>query len=175
MLLDFKSMFLRLAYARLKAEVPGGDLYDLTGHLKGFDLLKHRDVTKEATNALFFLGGKRWPKRDKKCPDGGAPKSFAQLMPRGTTYPKFVQAVLSKHPALKNLIGTSVGHRLMFLESQVLIRTLNLLMDQNIVALALHDGILVQASRESEAVQAMGRASEEVVGVRLGLSTKDLK
>lgn len=173
-LLDFKSMFLRLAYARLNIEVPKGDLYDLTGHLRGFDLSQHRDITKEATNALFFGGGKRWPRRDKKTADGGAPKTFAQLMPRGTSYPKFVEAVKSKHPALERLIGTSVGHRLMFWESQVLLKTLRLLRDQDIVALGLHDGILVQASKESEAKDAMRRASEQVVGVPLGLSRKDL-
>ena len=42
-LLDFSSMFVRLAYATVGQEPPQGDLYDLSGVLKGYDNEEHRD------------------------------------------------------------------------------------------------------------------------------------
>jgi hypothetical protein len=165
-LLDFRNMFARLAYALVDATPPEGDLYDLTGDLPGFNKAKHRAVTKEAFSALFFSSGQRWPARGPK----GDPETptFRHLMPRRASYPAFVQPVLKKHPALRKLLGNrQLGFTLMYHESEIMMRSLELLLDQDIVALGLHDGLLVAASNESQACRAMMEVSKEVVGVSL--------
>ena len=58
-ILDFASMFGRLAYAHQGLQAPEGDLYDLTGLLRGYDtsINDHRKGVKAVFNAMTFRGG----------------------------------------------------------------------------------------------------------------------
>lgn len=57
-------------------------------------------------------------------------------------------------------------------ESDILLATLRDLFAQGIPALAMHDGIMVLASKEKEARRAMVRASAQIVGVVLPVARK---
>jgi hypothetical protein len=164
-LLDFSSMFVRLAYAHVGAEMPEDeDLYDLSGFLPGYDASQHRDGVKKGLNAL--LNGAQ----------AGA-KEIREALPAKTKPQVFREAVAARHPVLEGVLGLSlgkdIGMALMFTESQILLGCLNWLKDAGIVALPLHDGILVAQSRAEEAERAMKGASVERLGVFLPLKTKD--
>ncbi len=131
--LDYANSVPRLAYAHISQTPPAGDLYDLTGLLQGYDHQVHRDGVKSALNSLLN-GGK------------AAKPEILQKLPGGTKASAIRQALALKHPHLPPLFGTPVGLRLMFLESQILLKVLDVLMEEGIVALPLHDGLLVRQS-----------------------------
>jgi hypothetical protein len=166
--LDYSSMFTRLAYAHLWLPAPEGDVYAIPG-LEG-----HRDGVKLAMNCFLFhdtTTRKRWPKdmnftheTDADPTDDGIAKS--KLPPRWTVS-KTKKAILSVHPHLDRAWGYGLGYRLMWQESEILIRVLLDLMGQGIPALGLHDGLLVPMSKADTGLQAMREASKAVVGVEL--------
>lgn len=171
---DYASMFTRLAYVDIWQPAPDGDLYAIPG------LEAHRDGVKLAMNCFLFdptPNRRSWPKdmewfnseADCDVPDDSASKG---RLPDGWTVSKTKKAILAVHPALGRSWGRGLGYRLMWQESEILMAVLMELMDQNIPALGLHDGLLVPASRTDAALQAMRAASKKVVGVELPCSMK---
>ena len=176
--LDFASMFTRLAYAELDATPPDhDDLYAIPG-LEGY-----RSGVKRAMNCFLFDGGSRrsWPdtfgigvgddKEAEANPDGVA-AAFDARLPAGWGVARTKQAILRVHPALKMAWGRGFGYRLMFIESQVLVAILQDLAARNIPALGLHDGLLVGVSDKEAAREAMRRAASAVTGIELPVSEK---
>jgi hypothetical protein len=80
---------------------------------------------------------------------------------------KFKEALIHRHPGLLGTLGKGLGHRLMNTESRILIEALRLLAKQGVVALPLHDCVLVKMSKAPTAGDAMHRASEIITGHRL--------
>jgi hypothetical protein len=159
--LDYKNMFARLAYARVGHEPLEGDLYDLTGLLEGYDRTNedHRDGVKQSFNSL--LNGGRAGSRD-----------LYDLLPEGSTPKKVREAVRAKHPALAPILETTVGMNLMFTESEVLLRVLERLMEQGIVALPIHDGLMVAQSHAEAAGKVMKSIAQEMVGIPMPVVVK---
>lgn len=159
--LDFRNAFARLAYAHVGREPPEGDLYDLTGLLAGYDERHptHRKGVKQGFSALLF-GGK-----------AQAPEIVAQL-PEGVKAKALREALAAKHPVLASVFGSDLGYTLMYQESCILVRALELLIGEGVVALGMHDGLMVAASHEKAARSAMEAACVEVVGVSLVVDTK---
>ncbi|KQP10166.1 hypothetical protein ASF28_03150 [Methylobacterium sp. Leaf99] len=67
---------------------------------------------------------------------------------------------------------TNLGLKLMFTESTILMNALDKLMAQGIVALGMHDGVMVAESNQEAARKAMEAASEEVLGIALVVVSK---
>lgn len=173
--LDYSSMFTRLAYADIWMIPPEGDLYAIPG------LEAHRDGVKLAMNCFLFdetPNRRNWPQdmewfsseADGDLTEDGTAKS---KLPKGWTVSKTKKAILSVHPALGRAWGRGLGYRLMWQESEILMAVLRELMERDIPALGLHDGLLVPVSRTDTALQAMRAASKQVVGVELPCSVKD--
>jgi hypothetical protein len=120
--LDYSNMVPRLAYAHVAHEPPLGDLYDLSGLLHGYDRNEHRGGMKQALNALLN-GGMRLS------------NEIMGKLPQGATSSQVKDALLVKHPVLAPLFGSTIGLRLMFDESRVLLEVLEKLMSLDIVAL----------------------------------------
>lgn len=160
--LDFSSMFARLAYARLGLPAPESDLYDLEGKLKGYQP-EHRDGVKQAFNTLFFGGGKRLPSKIKG------------KLPEGATMRNVRDAIEQLHPALRPLMETEVGYELMFTESRILIAVLKELQSRDVVALPLHDAIMTATSKAEEAQEVMTTLAEELCGQTIPVSMKQLQ
>ena len=177
-ILDFSSMFPRLAYTKLGLTPPDGDLYALDDLPSGY-----RSGIKLATNTFFFDHSKHrsvWPKvmgvgvgTDEDAKDPMHPAAqYDGLLPAGWTVGRTRQAILQRHPAFRKLHGKSVGHQLMFIESEVMIAVLTELQSRNVVALPLHDGLLVARSKAEEAMCVMGTQSKKVTGVQLPVARK---
>ncbi len=144
-----------------RAGAPQRDLYDLTGHLVGYES-HHRKGVKLAFNTLLFGGGSKLP------------AGFKDKLPPKATMAKVRGAIQALHPGLSPLFGTMVGYELMFQESQILMETLKKLSSRGIVALSLHDAVIVPKTKRMIAKQIMRDASEKISGNRLPIEVDDL-
>ncbi|UPT88605.1 hypothetical protein HAP41_0000005845 [Bradyrhizobium barranii subsp. apii] len=171
--LDYQSMFTRLAYADLCLQPPAGDLYAIPG------LEAHRSGVKLAMNCFLFdetPKRRTWPQDMGFSLETGADIAGADTiqgkLPDGWTVNRTKKAILTVHPALERAWGRGLGYRLMWQESEILLAVLRELMEQNIPALGLHDGLLVPLSRMDTALEVMRHQSKAIVGVELPCSVK---
>ncbi|WP_156489450.1 hypothetical protein [Bradyrhizobium sp. DOA1] len=171
--LDYSTMFTRLAYADLWLQPPEGDLYAVPG------LEAHRSGVKLAMNCFLFdetPNRRTWPKDMSLSAETGAEATeedtFKGKLPDRWTVNKTKKAILTVHPALERAWGRGLGYRLMWQESEILLAVLRELMEQNIVALGLHDGLLVPMSKAEIALETMRSQSKAIVGVELPCSIK---
>ena len=163
--LDFSSMFLKLLYA-LKAKVPtpDGDLYEGIDPLerwpadpKQWDAI--RDVIKANVNAMFFRKSSRIGKPHILLPNS------ALVLSKGVTGAVLEQRLKEKHRAIANWIGArDVGFELMHHESEIIIATVLRCLDQGVVVLPIHDGLLVAEGHKELARPAMHEAFREYTG-----------
>ncbi|MCX5580266.1 hypothetical protein [Kaistia terrae] len=163
--LDFSSMFPRLAYASAGATAPDGDLYSMSG-LEG-----HRRAVKMAVNCLLMDDFHRstWPSELVTSTDDG---DATAILPPGWTVKRTKDAILHKHPALRPCFGVGLGLTLMHTESQILVRVLEEMKAKKLVALGLHDGLLVARSRAHEARLMMEVASREVTSTGIPVTVQ---
>lgn len=156
--LDFSSMFVRLAYLRQGAMPPEGDLYAMPG----FE--DHRDGVKRVIASLFFR-----EKESKRLPHDAK-----LLLPKGTTMARVRKVITDAHPAIAPLLDTDVGFELMAAESNLLVAVLLDLISQGVVALPMHDGLMVAEGKKEVAVEAMKRVSTSMFGVSLQVTEKPI-
>ncbi|MEN5081817.1 hypothetical protein ABE438_04975 [Bosea sp. TWI1241] len=153
---DYSSMFVRLAYARLGVTPPAGDLYVVPG------LEKNREAVKVLTSTLFFDQRQRssWPK------DEGL------VVPSGWPLPKARAAIFCRHPVLRSSFGRGLGHELMRLESDIMLAVLDQLREKGVVALNLHDGLIVAAGDAMAAQTMMLEIGQQRTGAHLPVVIK---
>lgn len=139
---DFGQLFPSLAYAMQDLPRPDADLYDMRGDGR------HRDGFKKLINALLFAtqAMTRWP------------TDTASAFPPGTKLQAVIAEIVSYHTPIAHLFGTGIGFRLMNIESAILLDALFRLYAAGVTALPLHDSILVAASQEMAARDAMQEA-----------------
>lgn len=167
--LDFTAMFTQLAYLHVGLPMPEGDPYagfnglgiggDDGGRAEG-----HRDAVKRGLNAFYFRSGRM----------ERLPSEVKSRLGKGWNATRFAKAIRERHAPIKHLFGTGIGLRFMYTESCVLVRTLLDLADVGVVALPVHDGILVPVSQQQIALSAMQAASRAIVGVALPVKAKVL-
>lgn len=146
---DFSQSAVRQAYARVGHPVPEGDLYDLPG------LAGYRTETKQILNALLA----------RDAPASRFPKHTRGRMPKTWKFSRVLEHIKRAHPPLVPLFGTGLGLRFMHQESEVVVRVLLTLIDRGVVALPVHDCILVPQSAASLTKEVMEQTFLEVVGV----------
>lgn len=161
--LDFAQFGLRMAYAAVGSTPPPGDLYEISG-LSGY-----RQEVKAIINAL--LCSEKVPTR--------FPQRTRGRIPRSRSFRMVYQAIARQHAPIVPLFGSGAAFRTMYLESQVAVRALLRLQAEGIVALPVHDALLVAHIHHQTAKSAMEAASEEVTGYRcevevVGLPATDL-
>jgi hypothetical protein len=150
---DFVGMNVQLLYAKEGEDPPAGDLYAF----RGFD--GHRAFAKIFFNALLFSRG---PLR--AFPDGeDAPR------PKGLKLRDAIQAVKELHPAVAGRFGTGIGHKLAYLESNILIRALLECKGMGLAAYPLHDALLVPAHKASAAQAILQKAFQKEFGRNLSV------
>lgn len=147
--LDFAQSAMRMAYAQMGAEPPAGDLYGVPG------LHPYRSETKQILNALLSAGSERTR----------FPQNTRGQMPRNWKFERVYRAIARHHAPIEPLFGTGAGLRFMYQESEILIRTLLRLMELGIVALPIHDCVLVPVSAKEVAKGIMEEAFLEITGV----------
>lgn len=146
--LDFAQMSVRTTYAMAGIEPPDGDLYELP------DVQGSREGVKMVLNAL--LASDRLPTR---FPRGSRPH-FAKR----EKIHSVLAGIRKRHPALIPFFGKAQALALMNLESQVIVAALLQLKDRGVVALPVHDCILVGEHRLAIAQKTLEQASSDVLG-----------
>jgi hypothetical protein len=127
--LDFSQLNPRLAYSWAKAIPPNGDAYTLPG------LEQHRDGVKKIFNAMLFGAGKQFPKGTRA------------LFPKKIRMADVTNAIMARHPQLKGCFSLPrIGHRLQFLESEIMMRILRSCKSESIIALPVFDCVVVKAA-----------------------------
>jgi hypothetical protein len=131
--LDYSQLNPLLAYSLAKAQPAPGDAYTLPG------LEDCRDGVKKVFNAMLFDH-----KRRNKFPKGAR-----KLFPRRLKIADLTGAIFERHPALKGVLSADgIGHKLQFLESEIMMGVLRQCQKQRIVALPVFDCVVVKASSE---------------------------
>ncbi len=154
--LDYGQVFPRLAYGLAGAVPPQGtDLYAIPG-LEG-----NRDGVKRGFNALLW-GTKRWN------------PEIADALPREWTAKALRRALAAAHPAIAGLLqsGPLTGYRLLHRESSVMLTVLLACMAAGIIALPIHDAVLVPASTAHAVAEIMEQSALAVAGVSVPVSFK---
>lgn len=147
---DFAQMSVRLAYAQVGAQPPEGDLYRVYG------VGGSREGVKKVMNAL--LASDKLPKR--------MPQGTRTLFPAQVSIADVIEALSRRHPELLPLFGTSQALIHQNIESRVIVRALLRLKELGIVALPIHDCLLVSAEDVYVTEQILESTFEEVTGVR---------
>lgn len=147
--LDYAQMGPRQLYGMAGAVPEMTDLYAIP------DFEEYRRGIKIVFNAMVFSG-----ELLSRMPRGARGK-----FPKGARIGDITEAIMLHHPAIADLFFKGVGHHVQFQESQIMVDTLLRLKSQDIVALPIHDAILVADSKASAAAQIMIDVFSDHVGL----------
>jgi hypothetical protein len=145
--LDFAQLALTLAYGMVGSPPPKGDLYTVLGF--------PREGVKRVTNAVLAS-----EKPLTRFPAGT--RSFFSTKER---FHGVLDAISRRHPLLVPLFGSASALRFQYLESRVIIESLLQLMGKGVVALPVHDSLLVGEPYITETKELLELIFKEITGV----------
>ena len=152
--LDYGQCAMRIAYGRVGVEPPEGDLYSLP---RIYDAARYRAGIKMVVNAMFFHKG----------PLSKKPQGSAKKLPKNYNIEELQALVHERHRPIASLFHVGFGMEMQFIESQVLVRCLLAVREKGLVALPVHDCLLVPESAVELAKQVMLDSFRDVVGVEV--------
>lgn len=124
--LDYAQMAPRILYSLAGAMPPAGDAYEIPG-LEGC-----RKGVKIVFNAMLYVEDiKRFPQGSRKW------------FPARLDIRQVVDMIQSHHSAIRHMFFGNAGFREMFIESEILLDVLLRLKDEDVVALPVHDALIV--------------------------------
>lgn len=132
--LDFSQAAPRIAYGLVGAQPPIGDAYTLP-----CGKYNRKDI-KKIFNAMIYA----------EEPLKRFPKGTREAFERSTSFTHVQESILNHHQPISDLFGKGIGMQLMFIESQILISALLECQSRGIVALPVHDALIVPFSRKAE-------------------------
>jgi hypothetical protein len=148
--LDYSAMFIRLGCIKAGIELdPEADPYDLPG--------LDRDGVKTVMLAMVFA----------EKPRLRLPSSAAEKLSAEATMKTIREAIAQKRPEIMPIFERGWGLELMHRESEVMMALLEALRGKGIVALPMHDGVMVQRSLAHKAEGVMNCVTKEVLGTEL--------
>jgi hypothetical protein len=147
--LDYGQAGARILYGMAEATVPEGDLYAVPG----FE--RHRDGIKQVLSSMTFAD-----QRLVRMPDG-VKKHFRKQH----TATKVTAAIEAHHLPIAHLFFNGVGHRAQRIESDIMVATLLRLIDRQVVALPIHDAVMVPRSAAHVTAEIMLEVFREKAGV----------
>jgi hypothetical protein len=153
--LDFRAMFLRLAYARVGLSPPEGDLY--AGILQETKEDLYKPGLKVLVSAMLFRSSQL-----KRLPKGSA-----ELLPKGSSASLLRENILRRHAPVRDQFEKGIGLSLMKLESDILVAILLRLIDRGIVALQMYDGMIVRHDVAEEVATVMREEAKAQTGFEL--------
>ena len=129
--LDYGQLGPRILYGMAGHEPPSDDLYHLWAYPQ------QRAGIKKVMNAMIFADQRleRFPKDTRK------------LFRRGDKVGGVVEAIEAKHPLIKDHFHQGLGHDTQFVESQIMVEVLLRLKGSGVVALPIHDAVMIPASK----------------------------
>lgn len=141
---DYKQLHPTILYA-LEGLPLSGDAYDIVGVPKRNPVPEGttRDTIKRMLNAML--------NHDRKL--GRNPHGVTPIP--GLTGPKLASLIETQHSAIAHYFGAGVGLKLQRIDSDLIVRVLLALKQQGIVAVSIHDAVLVAEGDEYLAGQVM--------------------
>lgn len=143
--LDYTAMLSSLAYAYVKQTPPAEDAY-VTAYTDahGAPVVLARATVKKLFAATLFAESPltRWPRG-------------LEAHSRGLPVAAVLAGIKAAHPALVPLMFKGLGHVLQFHESEILVDVLLQLKERDVVALPLHDCVVVPESDAEVAREVM--------------------
>jgi hypothetical protein len=153
--LDYCSLNPRLVYAMEGIEPPQADSYAIPG------LEEHRPGAKRLFNARLFDVGAR-KRKPRRTPE--EVRAGTELFPPDMRSEDLIAALETAHRPIAHHFGTGIGHELQFIESTILVKVLLTLIGERVVALPVHDCVVVPRSKVGVARRVMEVVSREVSG-----------
>jgi hypothetical protein len=150
--LDYGQMSLAILYGLTGTKPPEGDLYDLSAEGIPTD---YRKGVKKVIQAL--INSSKVPRR--------MPKGVRKLMPSRYNIKDILEAVARKHPAIYPQMTSGIGMQLFRKESNILVDVLLTLKTQGIVALPIHDAVVVRDNNSDKAEAVMKKVFKEHTGI----------
>jgi hypothetical protein len=162
---DFACEHLAILYASKRIQLVG-DAYEVeVGR-------EFRQIVKRLTNALLnanSVTGACSAIRNQLYSEGADVKLIERLM--GVTLFELAVRIIAKHAPIRGAFGKGVGRLLQWIDSEIMIRVLVACRAANLVALPIHDSVLVRADRAAEAAAIMQRAFKEFTGFEIEVKT----
>ena len=150
--LDYGQMSLAILYGLTGTKPPEGDLYDLSA--KGIPT-DYRKGIKTVIQALI---------NSSKVPTK-MPKGVRKLIPSRYTIKDILEAVARKHPVIYPQMTSGIGMQLFRKESDILVDVLETLRSEGIVALPVHDAVIVMDEHHLQATKIMKEVFEGHTGI----------
>jgi hypothetical protein len=152
--LDYGQMSLLLLYAEAQAQqqLPSGDLYDLSEY--GIPVICRPGI-KKVMQAI--INSPALPKR--------LPKGARKHIPSRISMRELLTAVEQKHPAIFPLMTSGLGMQLFRTEADILVGVLEALRCQGVVALPIHDAVLVADADKGTTMRIMKEVFKDHTGI----------
>jgi hypothetical protein len=150
--LDYGQMSLAILYGIAGKSPPEGDLYDLSAEGIPTD---YRKGIKTVIQALI---------NSSKVPTK-MPKGVRKLIPSRYNIKDILEAVARKHPAIYPQMTSGIGMQLFRKESDILVDVLLTLKTQGIVALPIHDAVVVRDDNSDKAKAVMKKVFQGHTGI----------
>jgi len=150
--LDYGQMSLAILYGLTGAKPPEGDLYDLS--TQGIPT-SYRKGIKTVIQALI---------NSSKVPTK-MPKGVRKHLPSHTNIRDILAAIESKHPTIYPQMTSGIGMQLFRKESDILVDVLITLRSEGIVALPVHDAVVVRDDISDKAKAVMKQVFREHTGI----------
>ena len=89
-----------------------------------------------------------------------------QLFLGSVTVAEVIKGLEERHPKIRDQFHTNIGHKVQFVESTILVDVLLALRQRQIVALPVHDAVVVPISSVPQVRKVMEQVFEQHTGVR---------
>lgn len=151
---DYGQMSILLLYAEAgeQDQLPEGDLYDLSDYGIPED---YRAGIKKVMQAI--INSPNVPKR--------MPKGARQHFPSRISLNDVLKAIEKRHARIFSLMRSNLGMQLFRKESDILVEVLLTLKRQSVVALPIHDAVLVADEDKDTAVRVMKEVFNKHTGI----------
>ena len=151
---DYGQMSILLLYAEAEAQdqLPEGDLYDLSAY--GIPQ-ECRPGIKKVMQAIINS-----PDTPKRLPNGAR-----KHIPKTISLKDILTAIEQKHTVIYPLMNSNRGMQLFRKESDILVNVLLTLRENDVVALPIHDAVLVADEDKETAVRVMKEVFHKHTGI----------
>jgi len=161
--MDYRQIAPRILYSLAGAKPKQSDIYAIPQFAGHPSERNYREGFKKLLNTLLFI----------EKPISRKPKGTARTLPPDRCVQDLADMLRENHPDISPYFESGIGHHLQFLESEILIDVMIKLMEKGIVALPLHDAVMIPKSRIPEANTIMRSTFSQHTRLPIDLSIKE--
>ena len=158
---DYGQMSLLLLYAQAGAQdqIPEGDLYDLSAY--GIPAVCRAGIKK---TLQAIINSPTLPTR--------LPKGARKYIPSRISLKDILSAIQNKHSKVYMLMTSNIGMQLFRKESDILVAVMKALKERSVVALPIHDAVLVADEDKETTQEVMKEVFRDITGITPEVSLK---